>query len=353
MSTDETKPTQPHAPEREARAAAGRPAQRPSSAPSTSPPSSSSRPGGRRGGGWPEQPPPFSPSSSGEGRPRFGQDSGGAGAYASPEYDSPRYTDSPSKTAVYDSPPGARPRRRRRRRRWIMALFALVVVLILAVVADFVGRAVAENDIADQVKTQAKLTDSPSVSIQGFPFLTQVLSKDLHEVDISMTNVPAGQVTITSIKAKIQGLHINSSWNGGVADNVTGTAFVSFGALGSALQAAGASQLVSVKLSQGDGPNKIKATANFAGVASVSQTATVQQQGQSVVVTWDQPSGGNGGGILGGILGGGGSGAGPTLPPLKFTLPSNVPAGLKIANVSVTSTGIVATVTAQHANLTQ
>lgn len=230
-----------------------------------------------------------------------------------------------------------------------MSIFALAVVLILLVVGDRVAVAIAENDIANQIQTQAKLTAKPSVDIPGFPFLTQVISKDLHEVDISMNNVPAGPVTITSIHAVAKGLHINGSWNGGLIDSINGTAFISFGALGNALSSTGASQIVSISLSQA-GPNKVKATANFAGLTSVTQTATVTQTGNKITVTWDNNGSSSGGGILGGILGGSN---GPALPNLSFTLPPNVPAGLKLASVSVTSQGVMATVSAQHTNLSE
>ena len=66
-------------------------------------------------------------------------------------------------------------------------------------------------------------------------------------------------------------------------------------------------------------------------------------------MVWDNNGSSSGGGILGGVLGGNG----PTLPPLSFTLPPNVPAGLKLASVSVTSQGVVATVSAQHTYLTE
>lgn len=230
-----------------------------------------------------------------------------------------------------------------------MTIFALAVVLILLVVGDRVAVAIAENDIANQIQTQAKLTAKPSVDIPGFPFLTQVISKDLHEVDISMNNVPAGPVTITSIHAVAKGLHINGSWNGGLIDSINGTAFVSFGALGNALSSTGATQIVSISLSPA-GPDKVKATASFAGLASVTETATVTQAGNKIMVVWDNNGGSSGGGILGGILGGSN---GPALPNLSFTLPPNVPAGLKLASVSVTSQGVVATVSARHTYLSE
>jgi hypothetical protein len=241
-----------------------------------------------------------------------------------------------------------------------MSAFIVIVVLVLLVIGDFVAKAVATNDITSQIQSQAKLANSPQVSIQGFPFLTQVISKDLQEIDIKLSNVPAGPVTITTITAVAKGVHINSSWNGGLVDSVNGTAFISFGALGQALSSTGVSQIVNISLAQA-GPNKIKATASFAGLASITEVATVKQVGNKITIMFDQngSSGGSAIGDIGGVIGnviGGSSGSGsggPTIPDLSFTLPSNIPAGLKLASVSVTATGVVATVSAQHAKLTQ
>ena len=131
-----------------------------------------------------------------------------------------------------------RVRPRRRRRRWIMALFSLLVLLILLVIGDRVAVAIAESQIASQIK-QADSAINPSVNIKGFPFLTQVISRNLQEIDISAKDIPAGSsgVTISNVSAQAKGVHINSSFNGGKVDSILGTAFVSFSSVGGALSA--------------------------------------------------------------------------------------------------------------------
>src|SRR5271169_5543218 len=85
----------------------------------------------------------------------------------------------------------------RRARRY---LIIFVVVVALLVVLDFVAKVAAQNIMATQIQKQG-LSQKPDVTIGGFPFLTQVASKDFKQVTISTTNLTEGPVTITSINA--------------------------------------------------------------------------------------------------------------------------------------------------------
>src|SRR5262249_56766518 len=68
--------------------------------------------------------------------------------------------------------PGAPERPRRRKWPWIL-LGSVLVLLVLLVVLDRVAVAYADNKAAEQMKSQGFPT-KPDVSIEGFPFLTQV-----------------------------------------------------------------------------------------------------------------------------------------------------------------------------------
>ena len=71
---------------------------------------------------------------------------------------------------------------RRRRRRWpIILLVTLVVLAGLLVIVDRVAVRYADNQFATQIQKQGFST-KPSVSIQGFPFLTQVAARDFKDV---------------------------------------------------------------------------------------------------------------------------------------------------------------------------
>src|SRR6202044_160282 len=97
--------------------------------------------------------------------------------------------------------------RRRRTRRW---LIALGVVIVLLVGADFAARAVAEQVAATQFQKQGNLPVKPDVTIEGFPFLTQVAAKDLSDVKVAISNLPEGPVTFSSINATATGIKLNS-----------------------------------------------------------------------------------------------------------------------------------------------
>jgi hypothetical protein len=74
----------------------------------------------------------------------------------------------------------------------------LLLVLVLLVVADRFSKSVAEQLIGDRVVTQLKDQDAtsqePDVSIEGVPFLTQVLAGEYQEIQILLDDFsgPAG-----------------------------------------------------------------------------------------------------------------------------------------------------------------
>lgn len=97
-----------------------------------------------------------------------------------------------SRPVTRDDRPAPRPdarRRGRRARRWVIAL---VVLVLLLVGADFGAAAYAEHMISQKARTQLQLTDDPSVTIHGFPFLTQALGGDYSHISVSAAGVPVG-----------------------------------------------------------------------------------------------------------------------------------------------------------------
>jgi hypothetical protein len=365
MSTDDTQPARPSAPydrSKEPRTIRIDPA-------TYQPPSAPPRQGGNSG--WPEQPPQsgggqYGGSGSGGqygsagNTASFGSEPGytaEAGYGSQPGYNSPGYGGQSS------APPpasGRKPRRRRRHRAITMTVFVVIVLLILAVIGDQVGKAVAENQFASQV-TSADPQIHPSISIKeplpGDPFLKQIITHDLTEVDISASNipVPAGPVTlmITSVSAVAKGLHINSSFSGGKVDTVNATVFISYSSLSSTLSSQ-TSGIANLTLSSA-GNGEIKADFGIAGTSLLSETGKITLKGNqvSIVFTGGGSGGDNGGigGIIGSITGSGGSG-GASLPNLSFTIPK-LPAGVAITSFSVGSQGITVMGSARNQSLSQ
>jgi len=126
-------------------------------------------------------------------------------------------------------------KQRRRGRTWLTWIVVIVVVLVGL---DFGARAFAESRIASQIKSHG-FPAKPSVSIAGFPFLTQVAAREFHQITISSSDIKEGPITVTSLHVVADNVKVNSSFSGGTAGPVHGTVLISLGALGNALSAAG------------------------------------------------------------------------------------------------------------------
>ncbi len=253
----------------------------------------------------------------------------------------------PPQPPVQQPPVGGAPQpvrapKRRRVRRSVIALFTVIVLLILLVIGDRVALAVTENQFASQVKSQG-FPVKPSVTIEGFPFLTQLIAKDFNKVDISANNVPVpipggGSLTIDSVRATIDGLHISSLSSSANArvDHMTATAFVSFGAL---TAAGGIADGTGVTVTPA-GPNTVKITAGLGGIASDTEEAQILQQGPRTIEIKVLPSGG-----LGSLLGSFGS--------FSFNLPNGVPPSLRITALTLNSRGLTVSASASNASFSQ
>ncbi len=226
----------------------------------------------------------------------------------------------------------APPRRRRRSRRWLYLIIALVVVLALLVIADRAAAAYAENKMATQIQKQG-FRSKPNVSIEGFPFLTQVIGHDLHNVTISSAGVNEGPVDITNINADLQGVHLNSSFSGGTIDHVSGTALITFGDL---LGASGDGPSVTVTAVHGD-----EVTFNVdLDVISGSATARVTQVGNNKihvqVISAD--------GLPTSLLG--------SLADFTVTVPT-LPLNMTVQSVKVSAQGVLIHVTGDNVTFSQ
>ena len=237
----------------------------------------------------------------------------------------PQYTERPSVQ------PGHLPRRRRRGRGWIVALGLLAVLVVLLVIADQVAKAYAQNAIATKLQSSSGLSAKPSVAIEGFPFLTQVAAHDIGAIDLSASDVQAGKLDISSVKAKATGVHLNSSFNNATIDQITGTALISFDALANATGAQG----VTITADPAGGPNTVKVS-----VGPLTATAQITQTGSSQITVRMESLNGIAGSIFG------------SLPDYAIQVPK-LPAGLQVRGVSVTDQGIIIDVSAQNTSLSQ
>ena len=85
----------------------------------------------------------------------------------------------------------------------------LIFVIILAgllVAADRIGVVVADHEIAGHIQTAYHLPSKPSVSVHGFPFLTQVISGHYDEIDMSTRQLTTQGVTVSNLTAQLTGV---------------------------------------------------------------------------------------------------------------------------------------------------
>jgi hypothetical protein len=299
----------------------------------------------RARGGWPAQPP--AGSSAGQrgyeqpqyprpnhGRPRYGHDQMQPPEREQPDYPQSGYRQAPDQQAPDQQAPRPSRRKRRRGRRWLIALLVLLVLILAALgIGDHVARSYAQDRIATQIQSSG-LNSKPAVTIEGWPFLTQVLAHDLKTVDISASNVTADSGKLVfSFTAKATGVHLNSSYTSATVDQINGQALVPFSSVDGLLPA----DLTSLSADPADGPDAVKA--EVAGSATVS--GTVRQSGPNdIVVNIDSVSG------LGSLPGG--------LNDNEITIViPKLPGGLIVKSVSVTSQGIVATASASNTTLSE
>ena len=230
------------------------------------------------------------------------------------------------------------PVRTRRRRPWRTVIIVLIVLLGLLVAADFAARAFAQNKMASEIQQQG-FPKKPDVSINGFPFLTQVASRDFKNIQVSSSNITEGPLLIQSINATMTGVHVNSSFQSGTIDHLNGTATVTFPALANAMtsQAGALGSLVGSGLTLSDaGNNEVKASLDLlGGLASGTAVWKISVTGHNNIHIQLVSSSGIGSAAASGI-------SDITVPRVAL------PLGMTIQSIAVTPTGLVAVVTGHN-----
>jgi hypothetical protein len=231
-----------------------------------------------------------------------------------------------TRTATLNAP--GRSRGGRRARRYLVT-FAVIVALLVAL--DFGARVAAQNIMASQIQQQG-LSQKPHVAIGGFPFLTQVISKDFQRVTISTTNLTEGPVTITSINATATGIRLSSySSESGTITSLSGQAVISFaslgntltqqiGPLGSLLDGAG------LKLTAA-GPDEVTASLNLLVVSGSATWRVTRLSGNRLHISLVSSSG-----LPSSLLN--------SIQSLTVQIPK-LPLGLTITSISVTPDGVI------------
>jgi hypothetical protein len=121
--------------------------------------------------------------------------------------------------------------------RWVGGI--VVVLLILFVVADRVGVAIAEHVAADNLKSSQHLDSRPDVEIAGFPFLTQLATGHYDKVTVTAHDVAVGQqahlLVISRLRVVLRKLTVSRDFDRVHADTATATGSVGLAELGKTL----------------------------------------------------------------------------------------------------------------------
>lgn len=193
--------------------------------------------------------------------------------------------------------------RRRPRRRWgrrlLITLIVLLVLLgIVFAVADRFGASYAERMISDrvaqQVANEKATSDKPDVTVEGVPFLTQVLRGKYQEIKIELRNFagPAGngqtiRMPLLDIRAKDVRAPLDTLRGGQgdiVATTVTGAGTVDYATLAELTDREG------VKLGEKDGKLAVTAPLEILNqTVTINGTANLEvADGNVVRVRFDQ-----------------------------------------------------------------
>jgi hypothetical protein len=147
------------------------------------------------------------------------------------------------------------------------------VLVLLLVAADRVAVAVAQGKVADKVQSSQRLNTRPSVHIEGFPFLSQVIANHYGEIRLDADQLTVGsqdkRITLGRLDARLTGVRATNNYSGVTADQVAATAKISYPELG---------QLLGVPISYAPG-GRVQATRSVT-VLGKTVTGTV-----SAVVT--------------------------------------------------------------------
>src|SRR6516162_535207 len=223
-------------------------------------------------------------------------------------------------------------------------LIALGVLVVLLIAIDRIGVVVAENQISDRIATAYGLSEKPGVSITGFPFLTQVISGNYQQVDVTANQIQADGATLHDLNVHLTGVHatisqlLGSGASTVTADRAAGTALVDFATVKQRLpqetqvSLGGQDLKVSGLQLSPDGKNlKLSGTASYLGIsAPVSATAALSLSPSGITVTPEDVT------VAGGL-----SIPGSAISRLHFTVPLNgLPLHLHVTSVQVTPGGL-------------
>ena len=225
----------------------------------------------------------------------------------------------PDSASTTDSIP---PKQRTPHRRFVTTALIVIAVLVLVLVGDRLSHVYAEDTIASKIQQRGFGVVKPDVTIDGFPFLTQVAARHFPRGHLSAHDIHEGPLTIAGISGDARDVRIGPADPQGAIGTVDGTATVGFGDL---TRAAGRSRVCgsrrpTTRDDAGHGRQLSgTATAQVTQVGGGIRVHTVSVEGFSITALGDK---------------------------LDFTVPiPPLPLDLTVQSLSVTSRGVELRVT--------
>ncbi|MFI5659949.1 DUF2993 domain-containing protein [Streptomyces sp. NPDC051684] len=163
----------------------------------------------------------------------------------------------------------------------------LIVAVILAAIltgADRLAVHIAEGRAADQLRASAGFGESTSVSITGFPFLTQIAANDLDElyahVDHYESALPGGGTgRVDDLELRLHNVQFGNSYRTAVARDATGSALVPYAEL---LHAAPNSDRVKVTSLSDGGKGRVRIALRAADGGEHTLYSSVSVEGDTL-----------------------------------------------------------------------
>jgi hypothetical protein len=200
-------------------------------------------------------------------------------------------------------------------------LIILVLLFGVFVAADRVAVRLAENQAAAKIQSSRGLANKPDVTIEGFPFLTQLIGSKLDEIKVHANDVkvPQSKVELASLDADLSGVKISGDYSSAVADSATGRVLITYDSLRAALPAG-------TTVAYGGAPGKVKVTTNIEG-RTLSGTADIAVAGGDSIRLNHLDTGNVALDLIGGLFA-------PSVPV------AGLPSGLQLNSIAVDENGV-------------
>jgi hypothetical protein len=110
-----------------------------------------------------------------------------------------------------------------------ITVIVLIVLAVLALVADRGGQLATERVVAGRMKTTLSTPDRPNVDLGGFPFLPELVRGKIRHAVIDVTDADGGKVRIARLHADLHG--VTRRGDGVNAEQISGDGLITYAAL--------------------------------------------------------------------------------------------------------------------------